>query len=65
MVGVNGDIEGLPTREGADLMKIFPGQSLGADYIKEQAIAEERYEILTELAYKFTAAIQLAREENE
>jgi 2-dehydro-3-deoxyphosphogluconate aldolase / (4S)-4-hydroxy-2-oxoglutarate aldolase len=91
---------------GADLMKIFPGQSLGADYIKElrgplgnipmmptggvdlgnvgsfikngavavgvggslmnrQAIAEERYEILTELAQKFTAAIQLARKENE
>jgi 2-dehydro-3-deoxyphosphogluconate aldolase/(4S)-4-hydroxy-2-oxoglutarate aldolase len=88
------------------LMKIFPGQSLGADYIKElrgplghipmmptggvdlgnvgsfirngavavgvggslmnrQAIAEERYEILTELAQKFTAAIQLARKENE
>ncbi|WP_027416736.1 bifunctional 4-hydroxy-2-oxoglutarate aldolase/2-dehydro-3-deoxy-phosphogluconate aldolase [Aneurinibacillus terranovensis] len=87
---------------GADLLKIFPGRSLGVDYIKElqgplghipmmptggvdlsnveqfirngaaavgvggsllnkQAIEEERYEVLTETAQKFAAAIQRAR----
>ncbi|MBU8879889.1 bifunctional 4-hydroxy-2-oxoglutarate aldolase/2-dehydro-3-deoxy-phosphogluconate aldolase [Bacillus sp. FJAT-29790] len=91
---------------GADILKIFPGNSLGPNYLKElkgplghipmmptggvsldnveqfvrngavavgvggtllnkQAIAEGRYEVLTDIASKFTASIKRARLEEQ